>query len=84
MTGLGFSEATNAEALMLIAMKKASKGDVEAMKFVRDTAGEAPKNQVELTGDTDRPVATLDLRNLSEEELLRLAEAKTEPDEDES
>jgi phage FluMu protein gp41 len=44
------------------------------MKFVRDTAGEAPKNQVELTGDLDRPVATLDLRSMSEEELLRLVE----------
>ena len=68
--------ATNAEVLALIALRKASKGDVEAMKFVRDTAGEAPKNQVELTGDLDRPVATMDLRALSEEELLRLAEAK--------
>lgn len=78
MTALGFSDATNAEALMVIAMKKASKGDVDALKFVRDTAGEAPKNQVELSGDTDRPVATLDLRGMSEDELLRLAEAKAD------
>jgi len=69
-------EATNADALIIAAMIKAMKGDVEAMRFVRDTGGEAPKNQVELTGDLDRPVATMDLRALSEEELLRLAEAK--------
>ncbi len=75
---LGMSDATNAEALMVVALKKALKGDVEAMKFVRDTGGEAPKNQVELSGDLDRPVATMDLRNLSEEQLLRMAEAKAD------
>ena len=66
--------ATNAEVLALVALRKAAKGDVEALKFVRDTAGEAPKNQVELSGDLDRPVATLDLRSLSNDELLRLAD----------
>jgi len=79
---LGIDDATNAEALMLIALKKASMGNVEAMKFVRDTGGEAPSNRVELSGDLDKPVATLDLRNLSEEELLRMAEARAgDPDE---
>ena len=73
--------ATNAEALMLVALRKASKGDVEALKFVRDTAGESPSNRVELSGDVDRPVATLDLRNLSEDELLRMAEARSGADE---
>lgn len=71
---LGLVDATNAEAMMVAALKKALKGDVEALKFVRDTAGEAPKNQVELTGDLDKPVATLDLRSLSTEELLRLVD----------
>ena len=80
---LGLTDATNAEALMVVALRKALRGDVEAMKFVRDTGGEAPKNQVELSGDPDRPVATLDLRNMSEEELLRLAEAKAESGADE-
>jgi len=71
-------DGTNAEVIALVALRKAAKGDVEAMKFVRDTAGEAPKNQVELSGDLDKPVATLDLRNLSNDELARLAEAKAE------
>lgn len=75
---LHIEDATNAEALAVAAMSKALKGDVEAMKFVRDTAGEAPKNQVELSGDLDKPVATMDLRNLSEEQLMRLAEAKAD------
>jgi hypothetical protein len=80
---LGIDDATNAEALMLIALKKASMGNVEAMKFVRDTGGESPSNRVELTGDPERPVATMDLRSMSEEELMRLAEARSDvPDED--
>jgi hypothetical protein len=58
--------------------------DVEALKFVRDTAGEAPKNQVELSGDLDRPVATLDLRAMSEEELLRMVEERSGETADES
>jgi phage FluMu protein gp41 len=77
LKALGIEDATNAEALMLIALRKAASGNVEAMKFVRDTGGEAPKNQVELSGDLDRPVATMDLRNMSEEDLLRLAEARS-------
>lgn len=78
LKSLGIEDSTNAEALMLIALRRAAAGNVEAMKFVRDTAGEAPKNQVELSGDLDRPVATMDLRNLSEEQLLKLAEAKAD------
>ena len=73
-------DTTNAEVLAMVALRKAAKGDVEALKFVRDTAGESPSNRVELTGDVDKPVATLDLRTMSEEELLRLAEAKAETD----
>lgn len=75
---LGIEDATNAEALMVIALKKASTGNVEALKFVRDTGGEAPSNRVELAGDIDRPVATLDLRGMSEEELLRIAESRAD------
>ena len=74
--GLDPEDATNADALIIAAALKAMKGDVEAMKFVRDTGGEAPKNQVELSGDTDRPIATMDLRAMSEDELLRLADAR--------
>ena len=74
------NDTTNAEVLAMVAMRKAAKGDVEALKFVRDTAGESPSNRVELTGDVDRPVATMDLRGMSEAELMRLAEAKAETD----
>jgi len=74
----GRADATNAEVLAMVALRKAAKGDVEALKFVRDTGGESPSNRVELTGDPERPIATMDLRTMSEEELLRIAEAKGE------
>ncbi len=76
LAGLGIADPSNAEVLMLVALKKAAKGDVDAMRFIRDTAGEAPSNRVELTGDVERPVASLDLRTMSEAELLHIAEAR--------
>jgi hypothetical protein len=78
---LGIESATNAEALMLVALRKASKGDVEALKFVRDTGGEAPKNAVELSGDMDRPVATMDLTSMTTEQLMALAADRGAEDE---
>ena len=57
---------------------KAAKGDVDAMRFIRDTAGEAPSNRVELSGDLERPIASLDLRTMSETELLHLAAQREE------
>ena len=78
---LGIEGATNAEALMLVALRKAARGDVEALKFVRDTGGEAPKNMVELSGDMDRPVATMDLTSMTTEQLLALAEERGTEDE---
>ena len=77
----GFEDATNAEALMVVALRKAFRGDVEALKFVRDTGGESPSNRVELAGDPTAPIATMDLRNLSEAELLKLAEERSGADE---
>lgn len=79
---LHIEDATNAEALAVAAMVKALKGDVDAMRFVRDTGGEAPSNKVELAGDIDRPIATMDLRNMSEEDLMRLAEARADDSDD--
>lgn len=39
---------TGAEALAVSAMKKAVKGDVKAMTFVRDTVGEKPVDNVQI------------------------------------
>ena len=70
----GMENATSAEAIAVSALIRASRGDVEAMRFIRDTAGEGPTNRVELSGDPSRPVSTLDLRGLSDAQLLEIIE----------
>ena len=78
----GMENATSAEAIAVSALIRASRGDVEAMRFIRDTAGEGPKNRVELSGDPSRPISTLDLRGLTDAQLLEIIE-RTEDDADE-
>lgn len=70
----GMENATSAEAITISALIRALRGDVEAMRFIRDTAGEGPKNRVELSGDPSRPVSTLDLRDLTDAQLLEIIE----------
>lgn len=42
---------TIGELSVLAVAKKAKKGDVSALTFLRDTAGEKPIEQIEVTGD---------------------------------
>lgn len=78
----GMENATSAEAIAVSALIRASRGDVEAMRFIRDTAGEGPTNRVELSGDPSRPISTLDLRGLTDAQLLEIIE-RAEDDADE-
>lgn len=43
---------TGAEALVLAQYTKAIQGDTKAAEFIRDTAGEKPKEQIEVQGMT--------------------------------
>lgn len=70
----GMENATSAEAIAVSAVIRALRGDVEAMRFVRDTVGEGPKNRVELSGDPSRPISALDLRCLTDAQLLEIIE----------
>lgn len=75
---LGIEAPTNADGLMLIALTKAARGDVEAMRFVRDTGGELPTNKVEIGGIEDKPLEVLDLSALSDNQLRELAQKRME------
>lgn len=75
---LGVETPTNADGLMLIALTKAAKGDVEAMRFVRDTGGELPTAKVEIGGIEDKPLEVLDLSALSDNQLRELAQKRME------
>ena len=70
---LGIDVPTNADGLALVAMLKASRGDVEAMRFVRDTGGELPTAKVEIGGMEDKPIEVIDLSKMTDEELMELA-----------
>ena len=74
---LGNKAPTGGDLMMLSAMIKGIRGDVDALKFVRDTSGQRPADVQAVTvsrGDLDG----VDLRTVSTEELLQIASA--EPD----
>ena len=66
-------EPTFENALTLAALTRAARGDVEALRYVRDTLGEKPTEQYNMSL-TAKPVRSLDLSRLSDEELEALAD----------
>lgn len=68
----------NQGAMILAAMRKSAYGDIEAARFVRDTSGQAPTQQVELGGIDGKPIEIADLTGLSTEELNRLIQAQSD------
>lgn len=75
LTKAGVVNPTQADAILFAQAEKAKSGDTMAAQFVRDTAGEKPSNQVEV-GVYDKPIGEIDLAQLSEEELITLAESQ--------
>lgn len=71
-------EGTKRDALTLAQIVKAGKGDTDAFRMVRDTVGEKPREELEIGGMTDRPIQTIDLTQLSDNDLRRLAAARAE------
>lgn len=65
-------EADQQSAILLAATVKAKIGDIEAARYVRDTSGQAPTQQLELGGIEGQPIETLDLSALSTEQLQQL------------
>ena len=59
---------------------KASRGDTEAFRAVRDTIGENPRQAVDV-GLTNGPVSGMDLSQLSDDQLRAMIAAREEADE---
>ena len=59
---------------------KASRGDTEAFRAVRDTIGENPRQAVDV-GLTSGPVSGMDLSQLSDDQLRAMIAARKEADE---
>lgn len=72
---------THENALMLAAVRKAKAGDIEAVRFVRDTLGEKPTEAFNLSV-SDRPIKALDLGQMSDDELEKLADQADDSEEE--
>ena len=59
---------------------KAAAGDVEATRYLRDTAGEKPREGLELGNLDDKPLASLDMSKLTDEQLRIIAARRAEKD----
>ena len=65
-------EADQQSAILLQAIKQARRGDMESARYARDTSGQAPAQQVELGGIDGQPIQSVDLSQLSNEQLQKL------------
>lgn len=66
-------EPTYSNAIALQTICKAATGDIEAARFARDTAGDKPTEALRLAL-SDKPIAAMDLSQLSDAELSALAD----------
>lgn len=72
----GFEDFTEAAAVILGQLNRARAGDTEAAKFLRDTSGERPADQVAIGSFDDLPIDSIDLTELSDRDLMRLIEQR--------
>lgn len=74
-------DADQQSAILLAATARAKGGDIEAARYVRDTSGQAPSQQVELGGIEGQPIESLDLSKLTTEQLQILLQKHSGEDE---
>lgn len=74
-------EPTFQTAIDLAQIRQAQRGDTDASRFVRDTVGEKPRDELEIGGLADRPIAHIDMSKLTDDQLRELAFCKTETQE---
>ena len=71
--GLDPTWATDANVAV---MQKARKGDVESLRYLRDTIGEKPRDGLEIGNLDGQPLSTIDLSALSDEQLQAMIAAR--------
>lgn len=76
--GLDPTWATDANVAV---MQKARKGDVESLRYLRDTIGEKPRDGLEIGNLDGQPLSTIDLSTLSDEQLRAMIAARETADE---
>ena len=75
-------DTTGGQAVLLAQLMRAITGDTEAARFVRDTAGEKPRDGLEIGGFDGRPIESIDLSQLSDEQLKALAASRENDEND--
>ena len=75
-------EPTMLNQIQVAVFDKASRGDVEAARYLRDTAGEKPREGLELGNLDDKPLASLDMSKLTDEQLRIIAARRSEATEE--
>lgn len=69
-------EGNVADSINVAVANKARDGDIEAVRYMRDTIGEKPREGLELGNLDDRPLATIDMSKLTDEQLQAMAAAR--------
>lgn len=75
-------DTNGGQAVLLAQLMRAINGDTEAARFVRDTAGEKPRDGLEIGGFDGRPIESIDLSQLSDEQLKALAVSRENDEND--
>lgn len=75
-------DPTILNAVNLAVGSRAQAGDVEAARYLRDTAGERPRDGLEIGNLDGRPLATMDLSAMTDEQLRALAAQRAGDDEE--
>ena len=71
--GFDKGDRTEAAAVLLAQLNKARAGDTDAARFLRDTSGQKPVENVAVGNMDDKPFESLDLTKLTPEQLQALA-----------
>ena len=73
--GLDPTWATDANVAV---MQKARRGDVEALRYLRDTIGEKPRDGLEIGNLDGQPLATIDMSTMTDDQLRALIASREE------
>lgn len=73
--GLPITWSTKAHVAV---MQRAEAGDVEAMRYLRDSAGDKPRDALEVGNLDGQPLATIDLSSMTDEQLRAMIALRAE------
>ena len=81
LTALGLDPTWATDANVAV-MQKARRGDVESLRYLRDTIGEKPREGLEIGNLDGQPLSTIDLSTMTDDQLRALIAAREAADHD--